>query len=174
MAQNGRTSFILPDSAGSAAPGSTGTGQYLDAARRRDRFIRREAARRTVEGGGAPRDPAAEPFHVSAKDIEQAAQAMCEQLKYGRLQRTQLEQEQREDADRLSGWRAVSPDPHTDGAELVKKIQYRMAVRNRALDMYDTYDLANLTSRTRVGQATPEQPKWKPWRPGAEPGAKRY
>lgn len=173
MAQNGRTSFILPDSAGSAASGSTGTGQYLDAARRRDRFIRREAARRTSESG-APRDPGAETFDLKPGDVEKAALAMCEQLKYGRLSRTQLEQEQREDADRLAGWRAVTPDPHTNGAELVKKIQYRMAVRNRALDMYDTYDLSNLTSRTRTGQVTPEQPKWKPWRPGAEPGAKRY
>jgi hypothetical protein len=174
MAQNGRTSFILPDSEGRAGPGSNGAAaQYHDASRRRDQLVRRESARRS--GLFTPSALHEADSAYSPKNIEQAAQQMCEMLKNGRLSRTQLQQEQREDADRITGWRATGPpDPETDGAELVRKYQYRMAVRNRALELYDAYDLNNLTNRTRSGQTVAGQPEWKPWRKGAAGGGKVY
>lgn len=175
MAQNGRTSFIHPDSEGAPASGSNGAAQYLDASRRRDRLVRRESARRqslTPSLHEAENEPN---FSYSAKDVELAAQTMFEALRGGRMMRTQVEQEQREDADRLAGWKAVGvPDSHTDGAELVQKYQYRMKVRNRALDLFDAFDLTNLTARTRAGRSTPSTPEWKPWRRGAEGGGKVY
>lgn len=173
MAQNGRTSFIAPDSEGRAAPGSNGAAQYLDSTRRRDRLVRRESAFRSGLFARTSLTEADSPY--SDTQVEQAAQQMCDMLKTGRLTRPQLEQEQREDADRLTGWQATGPpDPHTDGAELIRKYQYRMAVRNRALELFDAFDLSNLTSRTRSGQTVPGQPERKPWRPGAGGGDKVY
>ena len=171
MPQNGRTSFIQPDSEGAPSQPSNGSGMYFDAMRRRDRLIRRESALSHRRHDLTVR----EADGYSAKMVEQAADDMCDMLKAGRLVRKQVEREQRDDADRLTGWNAVgAQDRGTDGAQKVAAITYRMAVRNRALEKFDAYEFTDMTSTLRNDQVTAPQKPWKPWRPGAAPGGKTY
>ena len=167
--QNGRTSFTLPDSAGGPPRGSNGAGLLADAHRRRDRLIRREAYTRT-----STRYNVTEAHGYTDEQVDKAAQAMYDLMRVGKLTVQQVQAEQREDANRLAGWKAVGmPEGASASAEKVSAIQYRMAVRNRALELQSVFDLTSGTSQTRTRDAI-TQPSWKPWRKGAEFGGTGY
>lgn len=168
MAQNGRTTFTRPDSDGRDPLGSNGAAQLHDAHRRRNSLVRRESARRagtltfsaqTLEATG----------YGSAKEIETAAQFLCDSIKAGRVALAAVQQDQIEDARRLEGWAAVGmPDAGTPQADVVAAIQKRMVIRKRALELHEVYDIDTPTSNIRAGQSVPSQPKWAPWRRGAD------
>lgn len=173
MAQNGRTTFTRPDSDGRAPLGSNGAAQLHDAHRRRNSLVRRESARRagtftftaeTLEAAG----------YGSAKEIETAAQFLCDSIKAGRVALAAVQQDQIEDIRRITGWQAVGmPDPSSPKADEVAAIQKRIVIRKRALELHEIYDIDTPTSNVRAGQSTPDQPKWAPWRPGASPHSHR-
>lgn len=160
MAQNGRTSFTAPDSEGARPSGSNGAGMFFDAARRRDRLVRRESAFRRT----SPQHNVQEAYGHSDEEVETAANYLCDLLKSGRVTIEQVELEQRQDADKLAGWTAVGlPQSGSENAAKVAAIHHRMAVRNRALELNAIYDMRPAPDST----ITPDQPTWKPWRPGA-------
>lgn len=169
MAQsNGRISFTGPDSEGARPVSSNGAGMLFDAARRRDRLVRRESAFRR---SGSPTHNVKEAHGYTDAMVESAAQMLCDQMKSGRVTQSMVEYEQREDANRLVAWQAVGmPDAGTPDAERISKIHYRMAVRNRALELHMAYDM----EPNPDAKIVPDQPAWKPWRAGAKPGGTGY
>jgi hypothetical protein len=68
---------------------------------------------------------------MSAKNTKMAAEVLVQQVLHGKISRQQLEEEQRADDSRLKGWEVTSPMPGTPGADKLKAIRYRMAVRAR-------------------------------------------
>jgi hypothetical protein len=168
MAQNGRTSFTGPDSEGAGPSSSNGAGMFFDAARRRSRLIQRES---TFRKTGSPQHNVKEAHGYSDKGVETAAQFLCDQMKNGRVSESMVEAEQRDDANKLTAWQAVGmPGAGTPDAEKISKIHYRMAVRNRALELHALYDM----EPNPDAKAVPGQPEWKPWRAGAAPGGTGY
>jgi hypothetical protein len=146
--------------------GESGHHQMADARRRQLRVQRRVSYAR--EAGLLE-------AHLSGRTkgkVEQAAKQLYEAMDSGRIGRAQVEEEQRADANRLEGWKAVPPlpgSPHEDEPEIIR---YRMAVRARALEMVEAIDLAALTSPTGgYRKPLPATPAAKPWRPGSGLGS---
>jgi hypothetical protein len=83
---------------------------------------------------------------MSAKNTKMAAEVLVQQVLHGKISRQQLEEEQRADDSRLKGWEVTSPMPGTPGADKLKAIRYRMAVRARALEQVGSIELGLLTS----------------------------
>ncbi len=145
-----------------------GNDQLTSARRRHNAVTRRTYARESGLLNLKEMDSKA--FDYSEDDLKVTAQAMFDQYKVGRITRGQIEAEQRADKDRLTGWLVYPPQEGTQGAEMVKRLQYRMAVRARVLDQILKYELPYLvgtTGRSALDQEVSTSPPNKAWRAGA-------
>jgi|PlaIllAssembly_1097288.scaffolds.fasta_scaffold11355_6 hypothetical protein len=164
---NGRTVFVEADSGGDSEKNpSNSAGQFIDARRRHNLVTRLNTAR---EQGLL-----SEAGQFSKKDVEAAASEMLAQLKMGRLTRQHIEMEQKQDMDRLAGWKVVAPAEGTDLRARMEAVQYRMTVRAAALEAFTKQELTALTSTTGHHRDVTDPMTLKPWRPGVAPGDMRY
>ena len=164
---NGRTVLTQPDQVEQRPEGGA-AAQFVTATRRHHQVAKMEAARRRGIGGLAE---AFDPEHGPL-----ATQELLSLFRQGRVTRQQIEGEQRADEDRIAGFMAAPPQPGTEGAERIKAIRYRMAVRRAALDVIDSTELALLTSTTGRSDrtVTDSPPADRPWRQGAAQDDGRY
>lgn len=163
---NGRTVFVETDSAGDPERAPNSVGQFIDARRRHNLVTRLATAR--------DQGLLNEAGQFGAKDVEAAAGEMLMQLKTGRLTRQHVEMEQKQDMDRLAGWRVVAPAEGTELRAKMEAVQYRMTVRAKALEVFTKQELTALTSTTGHHREVTDPMTRQPWRPGVAPGDQRY
>lgn len=170
---NGRTVWVPPDppdATTEANSASSASDLFVEARRRHNLIARIMGYRRQ----GRTRE-AEEPFTFTPSDVTDAANEMLAQLKAGRITRQHVEMEQRADMDRLAGFRAAAPQPGSDLFERMRKVEYRMQVRQAALDAFARQELATLISSTaRPGISVTDPVLRRPWRPGAAQDDGRY
>jgi hypothetical protein len=153
---------LEPQSQGRPEPESTATGEMLVASRRHHLRARRAHYARE---NGMVRE-AHNRYHFSPSDttaITTAAAQLCDLLKSGRVSREHVESEQMADKHRLAGAEAVA-GTNPEEQERLDNVRYRMAVRDKALDDYASYELSMLNaSYGRSGHEVKATPPRVPW-----------
>lgn len=162
---NGRTAFTEANS-GSRSPKAGDAGSNSLLLQRRAHYVldRLEQQRRSgliveaVADIDVPDGQAA---------VREAADELVLHMRLGRVHRQQVEEEQRADINRLTGWTVVSPGRAPEAANRIEALRYRIAVRSRALESFAKFELATLLSTTaRPGRRTEVTAPMRPWRPG--------
>jgi hypothetical protein len=100
-------------------------------------------------------------------EADAPAEYLLDLLKRGAIQRVQVEADQRADEQRMEGYRVTPPPPGTPLAEMVRKVLYRMRVRELALEKFKLFELALMTGDTRQDRVVSDTVNPGAWRSGA-------